>query len=118
VHGVALLHKHLKIGAPQVHKTRLAALLDAVAALTKGRRAALVALGRHIKSHALIKHNIKKVDRLLGNQHLHVERVLLYRALAKLLVAQYSHPVILVDWSGLTHCGRFHFIRAALPFKG
>ena len=37
----------------------------------------LTQLGRSIGSHARAKHNIKRIDRLLGNAHLQNERIAL-----------------------------------------
>jgi hypothetical protein len=34
------------------------------------------------------------------------------------LVGNNLRPVILVDWSGLSHCGKYHFLRASVPVGG
>jgi hypothetical protein len=45
------------------------------------------------------KHAIKRVDRLLGNQHLRSERPLYYWVMLRALLGSLRHPLILVDWS-------------------
>jgi len=45
------------------------------------------------------KHQIKAVDRLLGNVHLQRERGGIYRAIARTLLRGNKQPVIVVDWS-------------------
>jgi hypothetical protein len=44
-----------------------------------------------------VKHQIKAVDRLLGNRHLQRERDGIYRALAKTLLLGSNRPIIVVD---------------------
>ena len=38
--------------------------------------------------------------------------------MVNLLVKENSRPIIVIDWSGLTHCGEYHFLRAAITVKG
>jgi hypothetical protein len=38
--------------------------------------------------------------------------------MAKLLIKKIPHPTISIDWSGLTPCGEFHFLRASCPVNG
>jgi DDE family transposase len=55
---------------------------------------------------------------LLGNNHLFQEREILYKTLVTFLINLHSRPIILVDWSGVTQCGKYHMIRASIPVKG
>ena len=38
--------------------------------------------------------------------------------MAKLTINKNKRPTISVDWSGLTPCGEFHFLRASCPVQG
>jgi hypothetical protein len=38
--------------------------------------------------------------------------------MAKILIGNNKKPIIIVDWSGLTKCGEYHFIRASIPLNG
>jgi len=55
---------------------------------------------------------------LFGNKTLHNKKSRLYQAMINLLLAGNPRPIIIVDWSGLTRCGAYHFLRAALAVKG
>jgi hypothetical protein len=92
--------------------------MQIVSALLICNKLTLVHLGRSLSGSALIKNKIKKSDRLIGNKHLFFERSIIYQTLVGMLIHPFSKPVILIDWSGVTHCGAFHMIRASIPFRG
>lgn len=99
-----------------VHAARITAVLAAVDALVRGGRLTLTALGRRLDSSALVKHRIKRIDRLLGNSRLHGELPVWYTALARRLVGQARRPVVLIDWTQTV--GKFDALVAAVPFAG
>ncbi len=84
----------------------------------RGRRLTLTELGRSLPGPARVKHNIKRIDRLLGNPHLVAERMGLYRALARRTLGSLREPVIIVDWTDLTADRRWQLLRAASPVGG
>ena len=96
---VPLLHRWLQRACPAVHATRATAVVTVVEALVLGAKLALTHLGRNLRSAAFAKHSIKRVDRLLGNPHVHEERSHIYRAVAHWLLAATSRPVLLIDWA-------------------
>ena len=57
------------------------------------------ALGRNIRNQTTEKHNIKKVDTLVGNEKLHGDRLTYYKYLTRLLIAGKKRPIVIVDWS-------------------
>ena len=67
---------------------------------------------------AFPKHAIKRVDRLLGNQHLRAERPLFYWVILRALLGSMKHPLILVDWSRIDAPGNAFLLRAAIPLAG
>src|SRR5215216_6924999 len=95
----SVLHRWLRRTCPAVHAVRATAVVAVVEALVLGAKLALTHLGRNLRSAAFAKHSIKRVDRLLGNRHLHEERSLIYRAIARWLLAATPRPVLLVDWA-------------------
>jgi hypothetical protein len=103
---------------PSIHKKRLSSLLAGADSLLNGARLTLTALGRNIRSAALTKHNIKRMDRLLGNEHLHRERLDVYRALCHHLCRFIPRPIILIDWSDIIERERLMLLRAALAVDG
>jgi hypothetical protein len=118
---VPLLRRWLRRACPAVHAARVSAIATVVEALVLGAKLALTHLGRNLRSAAFAKHSIKRVDRLLGNAHLHRERSLVYRAIAQWLLAATRRPVVLIDWAD---CGpgdakrRWLMLRAAVPLGG
>ena len=69
------------------HAVRAAALVRVVGALLIGGKLSLTQLGRGLTGVARVKHQIKAIERLLGNEHPHRERDDIYRALARALLA-------------------------------
>jgi|SRR5215208_998342 len=121
---VPVLDRWLRRACPAVHAARATTIATVVEALVLGAKLALTHLGRNLRSAAYAKHSIKRVDRLLGNEHLHRERSLIYRAIAHWLLAATPRPVLLIDWAD---CGpstkgrqkhRWLLLRAAVPLGG
>jgi hypothetical protein len=115
---VPLLRRWLCRACPAVHAVRASAVVSVVEALVLGAKLALTHLGRNLRSAAFAKHSIKRVDRLLGNRHLHAERALIYRAVAHWLLAATSRPVLLIDWADCGPGHRWLLLRAAVPLAG
>ena len=116
--AIKVLHKILLKSVPMMHSERRQALLCAVESLLLGAFLTVTALGRGLNRPAYAKHNIKCVDRLLSNPHLHRERHLIYRALCHTLCASVSQPILLVDWTDIVEQDRLMLIRAALVLDG
>jgi len=89
-----------------VHRTRLKSVFFGVDALLRGGRLSLTELGRSASGTVSPKHNIKRIDRLLGNRHIPCEMPTFCKAITLLLVEPGTRPVILIDWTriGDTHC--------------
>jgi hypothetical protein len=100
------------------HATRAAAVVRVVRALLTGGKLSLTHLGRSLDGAAHVKHQIKAVDRLLGNQHLHRERDGIYRAIARTLLLGNKRPVIIVDWSDFELGRQWLMLKAAVPVRG
>lgn len=94
------------------------ASIAAVNAAILGRRLTLTELGRSLTGPAHVKHNIKRIDRLLANRHLAAGGMVLYRAHARRIVGKVTEPVVIVDWSDLSADRRWQLLRAALPVGG
>jgi hypothetical protein len=90
----------------------------AVQSLVEGAFRTVTALGRGLHNGVSSKHNIKRMDRLLSNPHLHAERDHIYRALCHHLCRSLAHPLILVDWSDIVEQQRLMLLRAALVING
>jgi hypothetical protein len=117
MHALGLLHTSLGSACPTIHARRLAVLVKATETLCQCAQLTLSGIGRALASRALVKHNIKRIDRLLGNPFLYAERVCLYEAMLRWLVAD-KQPIIVVDWSDLSADRRWQLLRAAVPLGG
>jgi hypothetical protein len=118
VHAVQVLSQWLADKAVIAHAARAALLVRVVRALLAGGMLSLTHLGRTLSGPARVKHQIKAVDRLLGNRHLQRERDGIYRALAKTLLFGSNRPVIVVDWSDFELGRQWLMLKAAVPVGG
>ena len=113
-----VLHKLVLETCGEMHAFRRAALEASVHAALTSQRMTVTAIGRSLGGAAKEKHNIKRADRLLSNPHLQEERGALYAVLARRIIGQQRHPVLLVDWSDLDECGRNQLLRVSMAVAG
>ncbi len=118
MHALAILHRILSASFPEIHAKRLAGLLAAVEAVVTGSRLTLSDMGRGLSGSVAVKHNIKRIDRLLGNSALHTELPRLYEALVRQCLAGMSMPLIVIDWSDLTPDRQWQLLRASVAIEG
>ena len=118
MHAISLLETWLRCNCRFTHKTRAAAVVKLVGSLLGGGKATLTELGRNIRGGAFEKHRIKCADRLLGNEHLHAERIAFYRTLAHWLLGAVERPWIIVDWSDVELGHGLLMLKAAVPVGG
>lgn len=118
MHALAILHRILASSFPEIHAKRLTSLLAAVEAVVTGSHLTLSDLGRGLLSSTTVKHNTKRIDRLLGNRALHTELPGLYKALVRDCLAGVSMPLIVIDWSDLTPDRRWQLLRASVAIEG
>jgi hypothetical protein len=111
-----ILLRQLTGSLEAIHMARLRLVFAATAALLRGGKISLTAIGRAIAISTSQKHGIKRVDRLLGNERLWGERRLFFQAIARRLIPSRSQPVILVDWTDLTKT--IWTLTAALSVQG
>ncbi len=65
-------------------------------------------MGHALEGKTLVKHNIKRIDRLAGNAQLLAEHTLIYAALNYWLLGSAERPLIIVDWSDLSQDRKWH----------
>jgi hypothetical protein len=102
--------------AAGIHSKRLAAIVAVVEGIVRAGRLSPTSVGRALRSNARIKHSIKRVDRLLGNQTFRAERWMQFEAIAHYLFGDGRRPVILIDWTKVV--GDFFALYAAVPVGG
>ena len=113
----SLLQNYFKDTFSFMHKKRQSVLFGAVDALMEGSSLTLSSLGRNFKGKAKERHQIRKMDRLLGNRHLHKEIPMIYREINQLIINK-NNPIISVDWSCLSYAEGIYLLRASLRIKG
>lgn len=118
--AIELLSNLLSNTCSTMHKVRQQALLTAVEAGVRHRRVSVTGLGRSLKSlsKTQTKHDIKRMDRLVGNRHLHQERIEIYKSYACRLIGDQRHPLLSVDWSAVEGRENFQVLRTAIPMGG
>ena len=118
MHALTILHRILSENFPAIHAKRLASLMAAVEATVSGSRLTLSDLGRGLSGPVAVKHNIKRIDRLLGNSMLHTEAPKLYEALIQQYLEGIAMPLIVIDWSDLTPDRQWQLLRASVAIEG
>jgi len=118
MHIRKLLHKVFVPASMNIDKRLHRSLLEAALTLTDCRQLSIAGIGRCLQSSIAVKHAIKRIDRLFGNPRLHNKRHAYYQLMTNMLIGSNLHPVILIDWSGLTRCGEYHFLRASVAVGG
>jgi len=118
--AVKLLHKELKKACPDIHKVRLKALIAGVTSAVVEQTISVTQLGRNLKKYSKTKtkHDIKRMDRLTGNPHLHHERMSIYQYMTKQLIGLQKHPLLLVDWSPIPENNELQILRISIPMGG
>ena len=113
-----LLHDLLDNACQSIDKRLRRTLFEAAETLAHCKHLSIATLGRHLPRKAKVKHTIKCMDRLFGNESLHTQSTTVYSGMAAHLLKNQRRPAIIVDWSGLTPCGAFHFLRASVALNG
>jgi hypothetical protein len=99
----------------QIHARRLTAVMAVITAITKKNRLSLTSIGRSLESKTFPKHDIKRVDRLLSNPLMWIDRHRLFAAMASTILGTNQRPTVLLDW---TKCGALYALVAAVPVGG
>lgn len=118
MHLKKLLHKTFENTANNIDKRNHKTLIEAAVTLSECKHLSIAVLGRNLKSNSMVKHSIKRIDRLFGNKNVQSSAIYYYHQIAKLVIKDVERPSISIDWSGLTPCGEFHLLRASCPVKG
>lgn len=111
----AIVHRLLADCRPLMHLSRWRALGFSVVAVIQAHRLGICAAGRAACTSSKPKHAIKRVDRLIGNPRLALDRLSIFAGLALRLIAS-KHPILLIDWTHLD--ARFSALVVSLPVPG
>ncbi len=98
MHAVRLLHTILNKSA-EISCQRLPGVMACVNAAIQGSAISLSSIAQGISGSAKVKNKTKRVDGILGNGKLNMERKHFYKATSLQLIGANSSPYILIDWS-------------------
>lgn len=118
MHAIRVLEKWVERNLGFMHRVRARSVVAGVEGLLRGGRLTLSQVGRALGGRSRTKHKIKRVDRLLGNEHLHRERRRVYGALAEWVLGGVQRPVVVVDWSDCEAGREWVMLRAGLSVRG
>ncbi len=119
MHATALIETNLGSICQSMHKVRFKSLTIGVEAALSGKCVSVTGLGRNSPREEITeKASIKQMDRLVGNTRLCDESTGVYGAMAHWIVQQEQRPLILVDWSSVSHDDALHVLRASVPAGG
>jgi len=118
MHAVRLLQTITEKSCPNIHKLRSRCLFDVVTSLIDCGQLWISALGRNVRNQTTAKHNIKKVDTLVGNEKLHADRLRYYKHLSTTLIGAKKRPIIIVDWSPIRGDCKHNLLRASVTGAG
>jgi len=115
-----LLHKKLSCACPEMHKIRLKSLIAGVTSRLTEHQVTVTGLGSNLKSDSktTTKHDIKRMDRLIGNQYLHAERQAIYQYFSTQLIGQQKYPILIADWPPIPGSEVFQLLRITIPMGG
>jgi hypothetical protein len=102
----------------ELHSRRAGALQRAVVSALSGASLSLSSLALKISGRTGLRHRVKSVDRLLGNNALHEARAAIYGSLARWWLSGLAQILLVVDWSDLTRDQRWHLLRASVAVQG
>jgi len=101
-----------------LHVKRAQALRAAVLSLVLGGVLSLSGIARRLQGPVILRHRIKRVDRLLGNSALWTSRGVVYHAVSEQWLADLKQLLIVVDWSDMTVDQKWHLLRASVAVEG
>lgn len=118
MHAKAIVGLMLGDCLSSLHSKQAEAVRVGVSAALLGGHLSLSGLARRIHGPVALRHRVKRMDRLLGNNAIHEKRAEIYGALAAHWLCDVGCLLIVVDWSALTVDQRWHLLRASVAVEG
>ena len=118
MHAKKIVDEMLHSCLSRLHAKLAEAVKATVCGALSGGRLSLSQLARSVASPTAMRHRIKRVDRLLGNESLYGARLEIYRQVAVQWLAGVEQLLVVVDWSDATTDQRWHLLRAGVAVEG
>lgn len=101
-----------------LHAKQAEVVKAAVCSALTGGRLSLSQLARSTTSVTAMRHRIKRIDRLLGNDALHAARTMIYHEVAQRWLDGIAQVLVVIDWSDVTADQKWHLLRASVAVDG
>lgn len=118
MHARKIVDEMLSVCLSKLHAKLAEAVKATVCGALRGGRLSLSQLARSVVSATAMRHRVKRIDRLLGNESLHGARAEIYREVAAQWLAGIDQVLVVVDWSDATTDQRWHLLRAGIAVDG
>ncbi len=116
---IEVLHSYIQKSCQKIHKKRLKTLFDAASGVIRGKAITLTRIGRNISSTTSVKHDIKRVDRLVGSPFLMKDKEEFSKSIIKKLLPKHRcYLPIVVDESILDPKNERKVLRFSLALDG
>ncbi len=101
----------------KIHGAQTNFLAVAIDAVLRGANLTCANLGRNLSTQTSEKHNIKRVNNMLGNRNLQSNCLPISQAVAQFFLSSRQTPLIAIDWSSTNSTLKFHILRATLIIR-
>lgn len=101
-----------------LHAKQAEGVKVAVCGALGGERLSLSQLARSVESATAMRHRVKRIDRLLGNEALYAARASIYCGVAEQWLAGIEHVLVVIDCSDVTSGQQWHLLRASVSVEG
>lgn len=118
MHARKIVERILGECLTSLHAALAKAVMATVCSAVAGGRLSLSQLARSMDSRTAMRHRVKRIDRLLGNEALHGARATIYQGIAAQWLAGITPLLVVVDWSDATADQRWHLLRGSVAVEG
>ena len=118
MHANVIITRVLGNCLSSLHLKQQNVLKKSVSGLMRSGVASLSGIAQGIHESTTLRHQIKSVDRLLGNYKIAHERETIYQKIAHYWLAKMSQALIIIDWSDITRDQKWQQLRASVALQG
>jgi hypothetical protein len=118
MHAETIVKRMLTNCLSSLHEKQAEAVHAGVVAALEGGSLSLSRLAQRVPGEVALRHRVKRMDRLLGNDAIHGKRLEVYGRLAEDWLSGIGLLLVVVDWSDVTADQQWHVLRASVAVEG
>jgi hypothetical protein len=118
MHAEMIVKRMLKDCLCSLHEKQAEAIRAGVVGALEGGHLSLSRLAQQIPGETALRHRVKRMDRLLGNEAIHGKRREIYGRLADGWLDGIGVLLVVVDWSPVTADQKWQLLRASVAVEG